>query len=84
VLDVEGAWVAQQDGPPAGGLYPTSWWRPGEVIVDRHAIDISPDMRSGTYQIAVGLYEFATSQRVPLQDGGDAVTLAPITIGGQP
>ena len=79
-----GAWVAQQDGPPASGLYPTSWWRPGEVIVDRHAIAIPSDVRPGDYQIAVGLYEFATLRRLSVQGGGDAVTLAPIAIGRQP
>jgi len=80
----DGAQVAQQDGPPANGLYPTSWWRPGEVIVDRHVIAVPPDTPPGEYQLAVGLYEFATMQRLPVQGGGNSVSLAPIAIGRQP
>ena len=84
LLDANDARAAQQDDPPAGGLYPTSRWRPGEVIVDRHTIAIPSDVRSGDYQIALGLYEFVTMQRLPVQGGGDTVTLAPITIGRKP
>jgi len=89
LLDAAGAWVAQQDGPPASGFYPTSWWRPGEVIVDRHVITLQPDTPPGAYRLAVGLYEFATMQRLPVAGGlvaptGDAALLGPIVVGGNP
>ncbi len=84
LLDVQGARVAQQDDPPANRFYPTSQWRPGEVIVDRHTIVLPADAPPGDYQLAVGLYELATMQRVPVPGGGDAVVLAPIVIGRQP
>lgn len=84
LLDAQGVWIAQQDGSPASGYYPTSWWQPGEVVVDRHVIDIPPDVQPGDYQIAVGLYDLDTLRRVPVQDGRDSAILTPITIGGPP
>jgi len=31
--------IAQADSPPAGGYYPTTVWRPGDVINDDHDLD---------------------------------------------
>ena len=33
-----GAMLAQADGPPAGGRYPTSYWLPGEIVEDTHHV----------------------------------------------
>ncbi|MBU1747206.1 MAG: glycosyltransferase family 39 protein, partial [Chloroflexi bacterium] len=84
LLDGDGAWVASQDDPPANGFYPTSWWQPGDVIVDQHTLVVPADTPPGAYQLAVGLYDPATMQRLPVTGGGDAVVLTPIAIGGRP
>ena len=52
------------DGPPVQGNYPTSLWSPGEVIVDTHPLDPSA-LSPGTYDLIAGLYNPATSERLP-------------------
>ncbi len=77
--------VAQTDGIPAGWLRPTSGWRPGEIIVDPHHLDLPPDAPPGTYTLYAGLY---TEQgRLPVWvDGqpvpGDRVPLQAIQLDG--
>jgi hypothetical protein len=55
--------VAGFDGPPVGGDYPTSWWDAGEVIVDRHSLDLS-GLPSGDYRLLIGLYRLETGERL--------------------
>ncbi|NLD44723.1 MAG: hypothetical protein GX657_14655 [Chloroflexi bacterium] len=57
------------DAQPRGGRYPTSFWRPGEVVLDRHTL--AADLAPGRYRVEVGLYDLATMARLPLT-GGDA------------
>jgi hypothetical protein len=47
--------IAQHDGEPATGHYPTSLWRSGDVIVDTHMLEV-PENRKSDGQIIVGLY----------------------------
>jgi hypothetical protein len=54
--------VGQDDGTPGGGLYPTSWWRPGDEIVDEHVVMGSYDPRQD--QIAVGWYEWSSMRHL--------------------
>lgn len=55
--------VAQQDGTPVGGAYPTTAWKPGELLVDGY--DLSVNAGSGTYRLYVGMYDPETLVRVP-------------------
>ncbi|MBN1220943.1 MAG: glycosyltransferase family 39 protein [Anaerolineae bacterium] len=57
--------VAQFDGPPARGSYPTSLWDPGEIIVDPHLVG---DLTPGHYTLQVGLYRPGTGERLPLAE----------------
>ncbi|MCC7353887.1 MAG: hypothetical protein IT330_09035 [Anaerolineae bacterium] len=52
----EGQVVAQHDGDPVGGFTPTTRWRPGEVVADRHRLPLPPDER-GVYRLKAGLYQ---------------------------
>jgi hypothetical protein len=68
VLDGSGELVWGADGPPLGGLYPTSAWRPGTVVADPRRLSLealSPD----TYTLAVGLYDPDSLARLPVRDG---------------
>jgi hypothetical protein len=47
--------VAQGDGPPHGGSYPSSFWVPGELVPDEHTIPLE-NVPPGTYRVRVGLY----------------------------
>lgn len=62
----DGVLVAQHDGDPANGLYPTSQWEPGDVVVDVHALAGDRDAKRD--QVIVGLYRRDTGERVPVVD----------------
>jgi hypothetical protein len=64
LLDAEGVIVAQGDSPPVEGHYPTSLWRPGELVRDEHRLASGPrDMMKGV-RFAVGLYLPDTLERL--------------------
>jgi hypothetical protein len=58
--------IAQRDGPPCQGLYPTSLWRAGDVIPDGFAVTIPPDAAPGEYPLAVGWYRYPSLERLAL------------------
>jgi hypothetical protein len=55
--------VAQADGPPLDGWYPTSWWPTGEIITDERSFLLPEETPAGTYELVVGLYNLDTGQR---------------------
>ena len=67
LVDNEGRLLAQQDGPPRGGTYPTSWWLPDQVVEDVHAVSLG-EPYTGSAQLRVGLYEPTTVVRLPVYD----------------
>jgi 4-amino-4-deoxy-L-arabinose transferase-like glycosyltransferase len=79
---------AGHDSQPVGGRYPTSSWKPGEIVLDVHHLDIPGDAPPGAYQLEVGLYLLATMSRLPatgaagetLPDG--AALLGAVKVGG--
>jgi 4-amino-4-deoxy-L-arabinose transferase-like glycosyltransferase len=56
---------AGHDGQPDAGRYPTSAWRPGEVILDVHPLAIPEDAPPGEYSLQAGLYLLSTMERLP-------------------
>jgi hypothetical protein len=64
--------IAQQDGPPLGGSFPTylwfSKWVPGQTVIDPYRLHIPADAPPGEYRIEVGMYGFMTFQRAPFYD----------------
>ncbi len=79
LLDDDGQIAQQWDAPPTGGWYPTSFWKPGEVVLDDHTLDLSPMLVSGSYRLIAGLYR-ADGSRLPLDEGADFVELATIEL----
>jgi hypothetical protein len=75
VADASGKVVAQHDGPPRAGRYPTDRWAPGETILDPHAVDVSA-LAAGRYRVLVGLYLPENGQRLPVATG-PGVSAAP-------
>lgn len=77
--------VAQSDGPPANGAYPCTLWLPGEVVKDSHRVHLPADVAPGEYEIRVGMYDLADSQRLWVREsaGGEQsyVRLARIRVG---
>ncbi len=69
ILDRHGSLAWGADGPPLGGLYPTSAWRPGEIIADPRSLSLA-DLPPGAYTLAVGLYDPGTLVRLPVTNAG--------------
>jgi len=44
------------DHPPLQGLYPTSRWKPGEIIIDSVTLTVPRHKRPSTYTIRMGFY----------------------------
>jgi len=84
LADAEGHLIGQQDNPPAEGEYPTSWWLPGQVVTDRHALQLTIPY-TGLMGLHIGMYDPATLTRVPAYDGAgrrlpeDIIPLTEIT-----
>ena len=76
-MDSAGQLRAQQDNPPQQGHYPTSWWNPGETIIDPHTLLLPSDLTPESYTLRLGLYRPETGQRLPLKNQSqDFVDLA--------
>jgi hypothetical protein len=60
--------VAQGDGKPQDGYYPTLYWQPGETIIDQHTFSLPGNISPGSYDILVGFYEAATNLRLQILD----------------
>jgi hypothetical protein len=70
----DGRRVAQHDGGPWYDVpLPTSAWREGEVLRDRHVLDLPPDLSPGSYRLLLGAYYWPTSERLPLLVDGAPV-----------
>ena len=77
--------AGQRDGEPVCNNLPTTFWLPGDTIVDRYYIPIYPDAPPGTYTLLAGMYNSEDGERLDLlaADGtpaGDAFGLAEITV----
>ena len=56
MLAGNGEKLAQSDQQPGGVFYPSSLWRPGETLLDRHELTIPSSAAPGPYRLLVGLY----------------------------
>ena len=66
VRDGQGKTIAQTDGPPRNGLYPTSVWGRNEVIPDPRPLPLPAALSAGNYAIVVGLYAPQLGARLPV------------------
>jgi hypothetical protein len=57
LLGPDGAVIAQHDGDPVGGYTPTTRWRPGEIIADRHTIPLPGGLPASEYGLRAGMYQ---------------------------
>lgn len=75
LLDGEGSLRVQDDGlesPPHG-------WVQGDVIVQKHVLDLPGDLGPGTYTLQVGLYWAPDGPRLPV-NGTDRLLLPPVEV----
>jgi 4-amino-4-deoxy-L-arabinose transferase-like glycosyltransferase len=63
------------------GRYPFALWQVGDLVADRHEIELEPNFTPGTYQVYFGLY--AGSRRLPVKRGAhheDRVQGGPLVV----
>jgi hypothetical protein len=84
VLDAAGEKVAQADGPPLNGWYPSSAWAQGQIVADHRQIALPAGVDPASMQVAVGLYTPADGVRAPVVDeqgarqADDRILVAPM------
>ncbi len=76
-LDAAGKLVAQHDGLPAAGSYPTSLWQPGDRVEDLHPLGqpAAPGLR-----LEVGLYTQPELRRLPVTAPGQSTPADSIVV----
>jgi hypothetical protein len=62
--------VAQADVVPRDWTYPNTWWKAGEVVSDGIQLSLT-DVPTGTYMLAVGVYDPDTGNRLPAMNASD-------------
>ena len=72
ITDRDGRLIAQDDGMPAKGSYPTSSWDPGDLVEDIREMTLPPGTRCSEYRVEVGMYLVESGQRLSLPDGRDS------------
>ena len=75
LIGPDGMVYGQQDSAPDNGLYPTLLWQPGEVVVDPVKFPIPAERPPGDYTLHIGLYQPDTGERLPVNSGGDHITI---------
>jgi hypothetical protein len=83
--DADNQTLVQWDGQPLDGVYPTSRWRAGEVVITPVEIVLPDSLPPGEYWFYIGLYRLDTLTRLPLADdvsGENATIAGPILMAG--
>jgi hypothetical protein len=59
--------LAQHDGPPRYGRYPTSVWRTGDIVPDEHILQLPVLPTGQKVQLVAGMYQADTLERLPVR-----------------
>lgn len=82
LLDADGNTVAQHDGIPVAGDYPTLWWLPDQGVEDPHSLEADSPIPTGVYMIQVGMYRTGNpEQRLSVTEGGADVPEMRVLLG---
>lgn len=83
LVDAEGAVRWRSEGAhPAGNHYPTSAWRPGEIVPDAHEIALPPTLAAGEYQLQVALLvPFGSAGLLPDKQSSPWLSVGTLKIG---
>jgi 4-amino-4-deoxy-L-arabinose transferase-like glycosyltransferase len=65
-LQVGDQQIGQLDSQPCAGTYPTTRWRPGEVVMEQRQLVLPAESVAGPYDLYAGLYDLPTLQRLPI------------------
>lgn len=75
LVDAGGQRVTGSDHQPGGMFYPTSLWRPGEILRDEHVFTVQPETLPGRYRLLVGMYSYPS-----LEPLGESVFVGQVEI----
>ncbi|MBN1936428.1 MAG: glycosyltransferase family 39 protein [Anaerolineae bacterium] len=75
-----GQTVAQDDGFPGQGYLPTTWWQPGDQILDAHVLATAINL--DTDQVVVGWYEWRSMQHLSVLDEHSAPAGTSLVLNG--
>ena len=80
LLDPEGHIIAQQDRQPVGGYVPTTTWQAGQVITDRLAFILPPDLDKTTLRLRIGVVRAGNGTPEPIADADRKLLNEPFVI----
>lgn len=72
LVDDQGNVVAQADGPPVDGEYPTTLWRVGDQVLDVHIMHLPETVHAGRYSLYVGWYLLDSGERLMVDEADPA------------
>ena len=78
LVAADGTLIAQADHIAGADSYPTSLWRPGNLLYNRFEIPVPAGTPPGEYQVIIGLYD--QRGRLKLSDGRDHIDLFTVTV----
>ena len=81
--DEAGQTVAQKDGQPGGGSFPTLWWQAEDTILDECVLALPKEVAPGEYRVVVGMYRLATLKRLEMMAGGRRADGDELTLGSE-
>ncbi len=66
LVDGQGRDWGSRDQRPASYLYPTDYWRPGDIVFGRAEIPMEPGTPQGNYYLRISLYDKESREPLPL------------------
>jgi len=71
LYDAEGALLAAGDAPPLRGGFPTSLWKPGDLVADEFVVSSRMSTSDGGGEfVGLGWYDPITGARLPAFEAG--------------
>ncbi|MFZ2359812.1 MAG: hypothetical protein WA040_10765, partial [Anaerolineae bacterium] len=77
LLAPNGDKIVQSDHQAGGVYYPTSLWKSGETLLDRHTLALPASAPPGPYRLLVGMYRIVDGEIVPLGSAVLATVVEP-------
>jgi len=72
ITNSAGETVYQQDHWPQAGRFPTSRWKPGDIVRERYVLALPGSLPAGKYQIRLGWFDPVGGPRLPVLNPGPA------------
>jgi len=81
LIDASGyVWLERRRRHPVGGTYPTSRWKPGEVVADAYELVLPPSLSSGEYRLQATIGVPFAERGLRDRSGSDELTCAVINV----